>query len=238
MQEFTVEADEISEYRRRKTGLTSSLEYPLPKLMYRQFVNLARRRALEFGKTDYAEDDVLVTIHPNESAPTTRQPQRSYSSLVNAGDERGQRGFFADQFENESNFKAHYNGTGPEILRQTSGHIDAFVSGAGGSGLDAYVSLTGSGTGGTIAGTGQFLKKYKPDIKIVLSDPEGSGLYNKVRFNVMYDAKESEGTKRRWVKVECRGMNCWLTGGVGTRWTQSSRASASTGRVQYIRCKA
>ena len=54
-----------------------------------------------------------------------------------------------------------------------------------------------AGTGGTIAGTGQFLKEYKPDIKIVLADPEGSGLYNKVRFNVMFDVKESEGTKRR-----------------------------------------
>ena len=41
------------------------------------------------------------------------------------------RGFFADQFENESNFQAHYHGTGPEILRQTSGNVDAFVSGAG-----------------------------------------------------------------------------------------------------------
>lgn len=41
------------------------------------------------------------------------------------------RGFFADQFENESNYLAHYHGTGPEILRQSGGHVDAFVSGAG-----------------------------------------------------------------------------------------------------------
>ena len=41
------------------------------------------------------------------------------------------RGFFADQFENESNYLAHYHGTGPEILRQSGGHVDAFISGAG-----------------------------------------------------------------------------------------------------------
>jgi len=41
------------------------------------------------------------------------------------------RGFFADQFENIANFSAHFEGTGPEIWRQTSGNIDAFVSGAG-----------------------------------------------------------------------------------------------------------
>lgn len=41
------------------------------------------------------------------------------------------------------------------------------------------------------------MKKALPDLKIVLSDPEGSGLFNKVRFNVMFDPKESEGKKRR-----------------------------------------
>ena len=53
------------------------------------------------------------------------------------------------------------------------------------------------GTGGTIAGTGRFLKKHVPHLRVVLSDPEGSGLFNKVRFNVMFDPKESEGKKRR-----------------------------------------
>ncbi|EGO25956.1 hypothetical protein SERLADRAFT_361323 [Serpula lacrymans var. lacrymans S7.9] len=93
------------------------------------------------------------------------------------------RGFFVDQFENRSNFNAHYDGTGPEIWRQINGHIDAFVSGAG--------------TGGTIAGVGRFLKSKKEDIKVVLADPEGSWIYNKVKFEVMYDHEEAEGTKRR-----------------------------------------
>jgi cysteine synthase A len=57
--------------------------------------------------------------------------QATYSGFVNSALEVKPRGFFADQFENDSNFQAHYLGTGPEILRQTAGNIDAFVSGAG-----------------------------------------------------------------------------------------------------------
>jgi cysteine synthase len=75
-----------------------------------------------------------------------------------------------------------------------------------------------TGTGGTIAGVGRFIKSKNEDVIVALTDPEGSGLYNKVRtlgnnhlfarygkitysiqvkFGVMYDPKESEGTKRR-----------------------------------------
>jgi cysteine synthase A len=43
------------------------------------------------------------------------------------------------------------------------------------------------------------LKKHIPSVRVVLSDPEGSGLYNKVKYNVMFDPKESEGKKRRFV---------------------------------------
>ncbi len=92
-------------------------------------------------------------------------------------------GFFADQFENEANWRAHYDGTGPEIFRQTNGQLDAFVAGAG--------------TGGTITGVARFLKPRLPEMKIVLADPEGSGLYNKVKYGVMFDPKEREGTRRR-----------------------------------------
>lgn len=55
-------------------------------------------------------------------------------------------GFFADQFENLANFRAHYEGTGPEIWQQTKGKLHAFVAAAG--------------TGGTIAGISQFLKVF------------------------------------------------------------------------------
>lgn len=106
------------------------------------------------------------------------------------------RGYFANQFENEANWQAHYQGTGPEILQQCHGRLDAFVAGAG--------------TGGTISGVARYLKSKVPDVKIVLADPQGSGLFNRIRFGVMFDVKEREGTRRRSqvdTIIEGIGMN-------------------------------
>jgi len=111
------------------------------------------------------------------------------------------RAFFADQFETEANFDAHYQNTGPEIWRQTSGRIDAFV--------------TGAGTGGTLAGVSAYLKSVAdpavgPPPLTVAADPLGSGVYNRVQFGVMYNATEAEGTRRRHqvdTVVEGIGMN-------------------------------
>lgn len=93
------------------------------------------------------------------------------------------RGFFADQFENTANYIAHEEGTGPEIYRQANHHLDAFVAGAG--------------TGGTISGVALALKPKLPGLKVVLADPQGSGLYNKVKNGVMFSSTEAEGTRRR-----------------------------------------
>ncbi len=71
---------------------------------------------------------------------------------------------WANQFDNTANSKGHYETTGPEIWEQTDGKIDGFVC--------------SSGTGGTIAGVSSFLKEKNKDIKIYLSDPTGSSLYN------------------------------------------------------------
>ncbi|KAI1475017.1 PALP-domain-containing protein [Daldinia eschscholtzii] len=94
-------------------------------------------------------------------------------------------GFFADQFESPSNWQAHFKTTGPEIYVQTHGQIDAWVAGAG--------------TGGTISGVAKYLKEEAKlkNLKVVLADPQGSGLYNKVRHGVMYSSTEREGTRRR-----------------------------------------
>ncbi|KAF8326686.1 uncharacterized protein EI90DRAFT_2975768 [Cantharellus anzutake] len=138
----------------------------------KQFVNLAREMALEFGEVPLVHStDVEITRM--DSATSSDDPTHRNAP----------RGFFADQFENKANHDAHFEGTGPEIWRQTNGGVDAFVSGAG--------------TGGTIAGVGAYLKSMNPDIKVVLADPEGSGLYNKVKYGVLFDKKEKEGTKRR-----------------------------------------
>ena len=71
---------------------------------------------------------------------------------------------WANQFDNTANAKGHYKTTGPEIWSQTEGKIDGFVC--------------SSGTGGTIAGVSSFLKEKNKNIKVYLSDPKGSCLYN------------------------------------------------------------
>ncbi|MEZ9595695.1 cysteine synthase A [Shewanella sp. 10N.261.52.F9] len=71
--------------------------------------------------------------------------------------------WWADQFENTSNFRAHYLNTAPEIWQQTKGVIDALVSVAG--------------TGGTIAGNSRYLSEQNPQLQTWLVDPDGSGIY-------------------------------------------------------------
>lgn len=93
------------------------------------------------------------------------------------------RGYFADQFENQANWKAHFEGTGPEIFQQCGGKLDAFVAGAG--------------TGGTIAGVARFLSPKIPNLRVVLADPQGSALFNRIKYGVMFDTVEKEGTRRR-----------------------------------------
>lgn len=113
------------------------------------------------------------------------------------GSKKLPRALFADQFENEANWKAHFTHTGPEILAQTSGALDVFV--------------TGAGTGGTISGVAKYLKSaLSGNVRIVLADPQGSGFFNKIKFNVMFSPTEKEGTRRRHqvdTLVEGIGLN-------------------------------
>jgi cysteine synthase A len=74
---------------------------------------------------------------------------------------------WANQFDNLANRQSHYETTGPEIWEQTNGKVDAWVS--------------ATGTGGTFGGVSLYLKEKNPNIKAILADPMGSGLYSYVK---------------------------------------------------------
>ncbi|EED85147.1 predicted protein [Postia placenta Mad-698-R] len=160
--------DDVAEEKvKTLLALGAQVERVRPASIVDKKQNLAKERAMSFGVEDSLSDHAANPRSHLLPTPSSTKP----------------RGFFADQFENRSNFEAHFEGTGPEIWRQTNGRVSAFVSGAG--------------TGGTVAGIGQFLKSMDENVRIVLADPEGSGLYNKVKHGVMFDRREAEGTKRR-----------------------------------------
>ena len=74
---------------------------------------------------------------------------------------------WANQFDNTANRAAHFESTGPEIWRDTNGKIDVFCA--------------ATGTGGTLAGTAEFLKSQSSAVRIVLVDPPGSSLYHFIK---------------------------------------------------------
>ena len=94
--------------------------------------------------------------------PTAVEPDdpRSYYRTADRLVEEIPGAFQPNQYFNPANPEAHYRQTGPELWRQSEGQIDVFVAGVG--------------TGGTISGTGRYLKEQKPDVVVVGADPEGS----------------------------------------------------------------
>ncbi|KAG2553785.1 hypothetical protein PVAP13_9KG621800 [Panicum virgatum] len=185
-------------------GATVERVHPVSITHRDHFVNIARRRALEANKLAAEQresnetringlahvntkmmDDNLATMQSESKKTQNNDPahvsmEMPHSSKCDlSSDSKG--GFFADQFENMANYRAHYEWTGPEIWEQTEGSLHAFVAAAG--------------TGGTIVGVSRYLKEKNRSIKCFLKDPPGSGLFNKVTRGVMYTKEEAEGKR-------------------------------------------
>ncbi|MGH7564289.1 MAG: PLP-dependent cysteine synthase family protein [Gemmatimonadota bacterium] len=69
------------------------------------------------------------------------------------------RFWYANQYDNPDNWRAHHDTTGPEIWRQTDGEVTHFVAGVG--------------TGGTLTGVGRFLRRMRPDVELIAVQPDG-----------------------------------------------------------------
>jgi len=110
---------------------------------------------------------------PTNVAPES--PESYYSVAKRLAGERP-NAVLGNQYQNPMNPERHYRSAGPEIWRDTDGEVDYLVA--------------GMGTGGTISGTGRYLKEMKPAVKVVGADPEGSILTHYFYHKELTEARQ------------------------------------------------
>lgn len=167
------------------TGIANVLGYKVEIVIPEKVSNETKEIIRNLGAKVFETSDDLC---PKVGAGT----DQSIALATSIASSRPDTYYSPNQYANEANFRGHYEGTGPEIWKQTEGKVTHF--------------FTGVGTGGTITGIGTFLKEKKPDVKIIGCQPQQNHLIQGWR-NFEESAKPDLFLKREnvvdyWVSVD------------------------------------
>ena len=142
------------------TGIASSMGYKVEIVIPEKVSEETKRILRNLGAVLHETSDDLC---PRVGAGT----DQSIALATAIAKPRSDVYYMPNQYENDSNFLAHYEGTGPEIWEQTNGRVTHF--------------FTGCGTGGTITGTGTFLKEKNKNIKVIAIQAQQNHLLQGLR---------------------------------------------------------
>jgi len=142
------------------TGIASSMGYKVEIVIPEKVSEETKRILRNLGAKLHETSDDLC---PRVGAGT----DQSIALATAIAKPRSDVYYMPNQYENDSNFLAHYEGTGPEIWEQTNGRVTHF--------------FTGCGTGGTITGTGTFLKEKNKNIKVIAIQAQQNHLLQGLR---------------------------------------------------------